>query len=118
MDTESGRNQSNKNEGDTLVVDPVPKTGPSAFNAEEYRPYMAEFDLSEEQANELLATLWEIMKAFVDLGFGVDSIHRFLPALCEISGEVDTGAVESGDTSFSRNFEKAARDGAEKEEDS
>lgn len=79
MNRKGDRDQMNK-EDDILVGDRAPISGTPAFDAEEYLPYVAEFDLTEEQASELLATLWEIMKAFVDLGFGVDSIHEFLPA--------------------------------------
>lgn len=110
--------QDNKKEGNTLVVEPDPASGPSAFNAEEYLPYLAEFDLTEEQANELLATLWEIMKAFVDLGFGVDSIHEFLPALKDVSGEIEARAVELNRNQFIQEFEKSAQARGEKEEES
>jgi len=58
--------------------DARPPDSPS-FDPDDYRAELAAFDLTEEQANALLGTLWEIMKAFVELGFGVDSIHRFLP---------------------------------------
>lgn len=117
MHKEEHRNRKNK-EGDTLVVDRSPISGPSAFDAEEYLPYVAEFDLTEKQASELLATLWEIMKAFVDLGFGVDSIHEFLPALKEVSQEIEGGAVESENNRFVAKFEESARNRGEKEEES
>ena len=118
MNKVNTRSQDNKNEGDTLAVMPVPFSGPSAFDAEEYLPHLAEFDLSDAQARELLTTLWNIMTAFVDLGFGVDSVHRYLPALREISEELDDSAVDSTEANFSQNFEMAAREGAEKEGDS
>ena len=117
MHREDDRNRKNK-EGDTLVVDHAPISGPSAFDAEEYLPYVSEFDLTEEQASELLATLWEIMKAFVDLGFGVDSIHEFLPALKDVSQEIESGTVESKSNRFIAEFKESARDRGEKEEES
>ena len=45
-------------EDDTLALEPRTESGASAFDAEEYLPHMGEFDLSEDQARELLATLW------------------------------------------------------------
>lgn len=117
MHREDNRNRKNI-EGDNLVVDRSPISGPSAFDAEEYLPYVAEFDLTEEQASELLATLWEIMKAFVDLGFGVDSIHEFLPALKEVSEEIEGVAVESNDNRFIAEFQESAKATGEKEEES
>lgn len=63
------------------VVKTLPKTqggGTLACDPEKYREYLDGFDLSEEEQNELLKTLWTIMAGFVDLGFGVDSI-QFLP---------------------------------------
>lgn len=49
-----------------------------ACDTEKYRKYLEGFDLSEEEQAEVLEILWKIMAAFVDMGFGVDSIH-FLP---------------------------------------
>lgn len=118
MKKEDSHSQNNEKEGDMLVVEPAPVSEPSAFNAEEYLPDLAEFDLTEEQANELLVALWEIMKAFVDLGFGVDSIHEFLPALGEVSQEIEACEVESERNVISRKFENSARGCGEKEEES
>ncbi len=70
------------------------------------------------QAAELLRTLWEIMKAFVDLGFGVDSIHHFIPALGDASRALEDAEVKSGDINFTGEFDRAALIGAEKEGDS
>ena len=89
-----------------------------AFDADEYRPYLDGFDLTEEQANELLATLWDIMKAFVELGFGVDSIHRFLPELDAVSEEMRGSKVQLKGNSFSQTFEASAGDGRDEKEDS
>ncbi|MEW8372665.1 MAG: hypothetical protein AB2722_02050 [Candidatus Thiodiazotropha sp.] len=53
--------------------EPVPP--PPQCDLEKYREHVKDFDLSEEEQAELLQTLWSIMAAFVDLGFGVDSIQ-------------------------------------------
>lgn len=101
-----------------MVADRALVPRPPAFDAEEYLPHVAEFDLTEEQASEMLATLWEIMKAFVEMGFGVDSIHEFLPALNEVSQEIEAGAVESKGNCISTEFQESAKARGEKEEES
>ncbi len=49
------------------------------FEPDDYRHHLNEFDLSEEQQNELLQTLWSIMSALVDIGWGVDTVQLLLP---------------------------------------
>lgn len=52
-----------------------PVIEPPQLDLEKYREHVKDFDLSEEEQAELLKTLWHIMAAFVDMGFGVDSIQ-------------------------------------------
>lgn len=42
------------------------------FDPERYRSEVDRFDITEEQKQELLLTLWSIMQSFVELGFSVD----------------------------------------------
>ncbi len=112
------RSQGRIIEGEMVGADCAPVSEDSAFNAEEYLPEMTGFDLSEEQARELLATLWEIMKAFVDLGFGVESIHEFLPAWREISQEIKATEVDSKGSRLVQKFDQSAQRGGRKEEES
>ncbi|MBL27118.1 MAG: hypothetical protein CMM50_06150 [Rhodospirillaceae bacterium] len=105
-------------EGVDVVAEPRGYADAPAFDADEYRPYLAGLDLTDEQANELLATLWDIMKAFVELGFGLDSIHRFLPELNAVSEEMGDSEVQSESHSFSQTFEASAGDGRDGKEDS
>lgn len=74
----------------------VPLVSVPPLDTDKYREYVDDLDLSEEQKVELLRTLWWIMAAFVDLGFGVDSVQRFIPALehCTNDDEAD-GAVKN-----------------------
>ena len=53
------------------------------FNPDDYRDDLNEFDLTEEQENELLEALWNIMSSFVAIGFGLDSVQLFSTAECE-----------------------------------
>lgn len=43
------------------------------LDVEKYLEQIEDFELSEEEATELLTTLWDIMSRFVELGFGIDS---------------------------------------------
>lgn len=72
-----------------------PPAGPLPLNAAKYREYVEGFDLSEEQQAELLQTLWSIMCAFVDIGFGVDSVQRCIPALAELTAAASGNEVEN-----------------------
>lgn len=49
---------------------------PLALDPKKYRAYLDQFELSEEQQNELLETLWRICKTFVEIGFGLDSVQN------------------------------------------
>jgi hypothetical protein len=44
------------------------------LNMDKYAPYVADFDMTDDQKGELLETLWSIMRAFVDLGFDVGKV--------------------------------------------
>ena len=57
------------------------------FAAEDYRHHLSELDLSEDQKDELLKTLWHIMSTFVDIGWGVDTVQMFLPELFDQSSQ-------------------------------
>ena len=52
-----------------------PMVEPPKCDVDKYRDHIKDFDLSEAERVELLKTIWLIMAAFVDLGFGVDSIQ-------------------------------------------
>jgi hypothetical protein len=50
---------------------------------------LKDFDITEEEKVAFLQTLCLIMKTFVDIGWGVDSIQRVFPALMELQPESD-----------------------------
>lgn len=52
--------------------------GPLPFDPEKYLNYIDDPHLTDVQKTEFLQTLWTIMSAFVDLGFGVDSVMPIL----------------------------------------
>jgi hypothetical protein len=65
---------------------------------EEYAEYLDEFEISDEQKNELLLTLWMIMVSFVDMHMGIDSV-QILPGLKEIALERDSLELEQNKNS-------------------
>lgn len=48
------------------------------LNVEEYLLYLDEYDMSLEQKKGLIEELYELMKTFVDIGFGVDPVSNIL----------------------------------------
>ena len=52
---------------------------PLKFEPDDYRHHVEEFDLTKEQQNELLTSLWMIMSTLVDIGWGVDTVQILLP---------------------------------------
>lgn len=51
-------------------------TGRIAFDLEKYRPFLEDDGLCDAQKEELLAALWNIMTAFVELGFGLHPVQQ------------------------------------------
>ena len=80
---------------------PAFAAGPLSVDLEPYLPEVEEHFCSDEEAMEFLRTLWNIMCAFVDLGWGVDSIHFAFPELAE-------AALSSSDQDIDGEFAKAA----------
>lgn len=61
--------------------------GAPPLELERYLPEVeSEFD-SDEQAMEFLGMIANIMCAFVDLGWGVDSLHFVIPELAKIPSD-------------------------------
>lgn len=87
---------------------------PLKLDPEEYRAHLEEYDLTEEQENELLETLWHIMRTFVEIGFGVDSVQMFLAEKAEKSGQDSGNTLEQKNST--QHFNRAAIDIAAKEE--
>lgn len=56
-------------------------------NPDDYRDDIAEFGLTKAQEDELLLTLWEMMRICVEIGYGVDIIHNVFNGLVENSAQ-------------------------------
>lgn len=83
-----------------------------SFDAQKYMHHADGLDLTDAQKIEFLRTLWTIMSAFVDLGFGVDSV---LPILAQRA--LDKGADAVQEIIPTHEFNVAVDDGAEQKED-
>ena len=46
-----------------------------------YREHLSEFELTEDQQNDMMLVVWNMMNIFVDIGWGVDTVQMFLPEL-------------------------------------
>jgi len=80
------------------------------FDPADYKDEIAGFDLTEQQQEEFLRTLWHIMAAFVDLGWGVSSLQNVLPGLAQLSENCEILEIEDNITA--EDFNGAARDSA------
>lgn len=56
-------------------------------NPDDYREDFKSFELTTEQENEIIFALWEIMRLFVELGHGVNSINKIFPNIFESSDQ-------------------------------
>lgn len=63
------------------------------FDLEAYRPYLDGIDLGEAQEAELLRTLWDIMRCFVELDVPPETWGQIVASLTA-SEEDDSGQIE------------------------
>ncbi|TDF41291.1 hypothetical protein EYS14_00050 [Alteromonadaceae bacterium M269] len=59
-------------------------------NPDDFRENLADLHLTIEQQNELLLTLWEMMRTFAETGQGVNSINNLFPPIFE-NADQDSG---------------------------
>jgi hypothetical protein len=86
------------------------------FDPQEFAHFLAKTDLTEDQKIEYIRIVWSLMCAFVDLGWGVDSIHFALPELAEISSDAPEDALKSSYQSIEGEFEVVANGRLERED--
>ncbi len=93
---------------------PIKATGSLPLDVKKYQHHTEVFDLTEEQRIELLQTIWSIMAAFVDLGFGVDAVQYIFRDNCPIS--LDSEGDEKAEYATSPRFNHSALGIKEKED--
>jgi hypothetical protein len=81
---------------------------------DKYREYLDEFDMSIEQQNELLETLFNIMRTFVEIGFDLDSVQLFSNDKNGISSPDSVNVLTMKDSKHS--FNQAVTNNPAKEE--
>jgi len=86
---------------------------PLKIDLKEYSEDLKEFDLTEEQKIELLETLCSIMRSFVDIGWGLDSVQLFSVSDDEFSSPDSGNTIEQKDSKNS--FNNAVTNHAAKE---
>ena len=107
----------NENNSHSLpVVSTSQAAGTLALDPDEYREDLAEFGLTEAQENEFLEALWSIMQTFVEIGFGVDSVHHIIPELALKPPASKANMLRMEHRENDEFFKNAARDSAAKEE--
>lgn len=77
-----------------------------------YEKHLDECDLTDEQKQEFLDTLWSVIVGFVDLGFGVHPLQQAAPNVCgqeiDLSGFMASDVVSSVKSIPTNEFETAA----------
>ena len=74
-----------------------------AFDADRYLPMAEGLAIPEEQKEELLRTLFEIMKTFIDLGFDVNAVPYLLPEIFNKDAALNADMVEYIDQTQDKN---------------
>ncbi len=64
-------------------------------NLDDYRDDIAEFNLTKAQEDDLLLALWEMMRMFAEMGYGVSTINSFLPEVFEKADQGTNTIIES-----------------------
>ena len=90
----------------------TPNTGVLPFEADRYREFVEDCELTDAQKDAFLRTLWDIMATFVRWGFDVEST---LPMLFERASENPPDALEQ--IPPTHEFNVAVNDGASSKED-
>ena len=80
------------------------------FNPEDFYEELSELELTQNQANELLQTLWHIMSIFVDIGWGVDAVQIMLPELYKNIALDSAQLLESKQALNDRDKEEGAKE--------
>ncbi|WP_299724856.1 hypothetical protein [uncultured Tateyamaria sp.] len=81
------------------------------IDVEKYQAYLDDPDLSDEEREQLVLLIWQIMMAFVDLGFGVHPVQQAcgqVPESVDETGNRDSSMLSSSSTTLSDTFNHIA----------
>ncbi len=84
-------------EGVQEIIDEcqIERAEPLRLNPKRYQTYLDEMQIPEDQAQEFLETLWNMMRVFVDIGFGLDSVQIFTEHIQSQLKQLDAEFQES-----------------------
>jgi hypothetical protein len=76
-----------------------PKPGPMAirFDCEEWMPYLADSNLSDDKKIELLKTLHSIVLSYVDLGFRLNPVQEICGEVIDLKAVLEAAVLNSLD---------------------
>lgn len=84
---------------------PIPKPEPREpsrpsvhFNWEDWREYLDDSDIPDDQKRELIETLWAIFTGFVDLGFGLNPTQQICGEVIDLKAVLESAVLRSDDT--------------------
>lgn len=63
-------------------------------NPDDYRQDIASLNLSPEDEDELLYTLWDMMRMFAETGHGVSSINTIFPPIFDKADQDNENMLE------------------------
>lgn len=89
--------------------------GMLALDVEKYRAMLGE-EIPEEDARAFIEAMWDIMRTFVDLGWGLDPVQNILALRGEFSSAGSGNSIDSENISLSNELEEAALLAASDEE--
>lgn len=89
------------------------------IDIEKYQTFLDETDLNEDQKRDVIEALWQIIVAFVDLGFGVHPVQQACGQLEDCGPKIGETAEDllGLDHPLTQRFEGAAETAARKESD-
>jgi len=88
-----------QNEPDDTVSCAATRLEALTFDPEQYRGFVQDCDLTEAQQIEFLQTMWSIMVAIVDLGFGFNPLQHIIEKVLDADSD---RVLESRDISDKR----------------
>lgn len=84
---------------------------PLKLDLKKYREYLDEFELSQEEQDELLGVVYNICRTFVEIGFGLDSVQNIFSGIAGKALQEAAGTLDKKD-----HFNQLAGQVAEQEE--
>jgi hypothetical protein len=96
---------------DETMGAPLPVPPALELDLDKYRAEVANFQITDEQAEELLRTLWSIMSSLVELGFSENICER----ISQNAAALAEGAAGDAECPHSKPTTENVPDGIEKE---